>query len=167
VSATRGKVGERRRIEQPGQKRRDRRLAVGAADGRHAPPGEEVLAQELRQRAVREPAVEQRLDLGVAAREGVADDRQVGRRLEVLRAVAFDDRESLSAQEVAHRREDAGVRTGHGEPRIGATRRGGHSVPPMPMKWTRLHIPMSPGLPRAVVAVNGRADIMRHRPAPA
>ena len=71
---------------------------------------EEVVADRFGQRAVADLAVEHLLELGVAARDGVADDHQVEVVGDVLRGVAVEHRDALGGQEVAHRRIDVLVR---------------------------------------------------------
>ena len=63
--------------QQPSGQRRRRRLAVRAGDDDRARAPEEVLANRFGQRAVADLAIEHFLELGVAARDRVADDDEV------------------------------------------------------------------------------------------
>ena len=63
--------------QQPAGQRRGRRLAVRAGDDDGARAPEEVIADRLGQRAIADLPVEHFLELGVAARDGVADDDEV------------------------------------------------------------------------------------------
>ena len=72
-------------LQDPGEQRGRRRFSVRAGDDEVVFSAQEELLQRLRQREVVELAIEHRLDLRVAARDGVADDDEVRVRREVLR----------------------------------------------------------------------------------
>ena len=65
-------------------------------------------------------------DRRIAARQGVADDDQVGRGVEVRRIITFAQRDALGLELRAHGRIDLGVRTGHAVPE--RTRQHGHTA---------------------------------------
>ena len=83
-----------------------------ARDGRDLAPAQHVLGQPLRARDVRQAAVQQALDDGLAAAHDVADDDHVGVQVELRGVVALDQRDALRLELRAHRRVDVGVRTG-------------------------------------------------------
>ncbi len=92
--------------EQPARQRRRRRFPMcpGDDDGACAP--EKVIAHGFRQRAVADLAVQHLLELGVPARDGVADDDQVDVRGDVFCRVPAQRDNPLRLQEVTHRRVD-------------------------------------------------------------
>ena len=65
------------------------RLAMRPGDHQDPLLAEEKMPQRLGHREIRQSALEQRLRLGIGARDDVADHDQVGRGREVLRAEAF------------------------------------------------------------------------------
>jgi hypothetical protein len=64
-------------------------------------------------RTRRQAAIEDRLHQRIAARDDVADHEQVGFQVDLLGAVAFDQRDALRLELRAHRRIDARVATRH------------------------------------------------------
>jgi hypothetical protein len=58
---------------------------VGSGDDHGARAPQELFANDLRQRAVAELALEHRFEFGVAARNGIADHHQVDVRRDVVR----------------------------------------------------------------------------------
>ena len=63
--------------QQPAGQRRRRRLAVRAGDDDRARAPQKVLADRFGQRAVANLAIEHLFELGIAARDRVADDHQI------------------------------------------------------------------------------------------
>jgi len=90
-------------VEDPGQHRGGRRLPVRAGDDDRVPAGEEALLEESGHRRVPQPPVEDLFRLGVPPPHGVADDDEIGSRVEVPRIVSLEDPD-------AHLREDRGGR---------------------------------------------------------
>jgi hypothetical protein len=89
---------EARGLEDPGEDRGDRALAVGPRDGEHPLVDEHVLREPLRPGRVRQPPVEDRLDHGLAARHRVSDDVEVrGIPVELLRVIALVERDAQVA----------------------------------------------------------------------
>ena len=99
-------------LEDPGQQRSGGGLAVRAGDDQRALAANEEVLQQLRQRAIAQLVVQHVLRLRVAARNGVADDDQVGLVREVLLRVARDDLDLPVRQEGGHGRIDVLVRAG-------------------------------------------------------
>ena len=95
--------------QQPARQRRRRGLAVRAGDDDRPRAPEEVLADRLGQRAVADLAIEHLLELGVAARDGVADDDEVEVGGDVLGAVAV---EASGCPRARGSRSSAGRRSG-------------------------------------------------------
>ena len=93
------------RQQPPGQRRR-RRLAVRAGDDDRSCAPEESIANRFGQRAVPDFAFEHALELGVAARDRIADDHQIDVRADVICRIAGHDADALGLEEVAHRRID-------------------------------------------------------------
>ena len=81
--------------QHPADQRRRRRLAVRAGDDDRARAPEELLADRFRQRAVADLAVQHRLELGVAARDRVADHHQIEFAGDVLGVVAVERADAL------------------------------------------------------------------------
>ena len=109
---------EHRRIDaavrqQPAGQRRRRGLAVRAGEDDRARAPQEVIADRFRQRAVADLPLEHRLELRVAARDGIADDHQVDVVGDVLGGVAGGDGNALTGEKVAHRRIDVLVGAAH------------------------------------------------------
>ena len=88
------RIGAAVRQQPPGQRRR-RRLAVRAGDDDRPRAPEEMVADRLGQRAVADLPVEHFLELGVAARDGVADDHQVDVGGDVRGVVALERGDAL------------------------------------------------------------------------
>ena len=99
--------------QQPSGQRRRRRLAVCTGEDDRAGPPQEVIANRLRQRAVAELALENRLELRIAAGDGVAHHHEVDVVGDVLRRVTGECRDPLRDEEVAHRRIDLLIRSLH------------------------------------------------------
>jgi hypothetical protein len=95
-----------------------RRLAVGAGDDERPAAGEEEARQGLRHRDERQPAALGLDRLRVVARHGVADDDQVGGRLEVLRIEADVRPHAAALEERAHRRVERPVGAAHAVPQL-------------------------------------------------
>jgi hypothetical protein len=103
-------------VVDPGGHRGRRRLAVGAGDDERLPVGEEEAGQRLRHRQDLEPALASRGRLGIVATDGVADDDEIRRRLEVVRAVADLWGYAGLLEQGAHRRVERPVRASHAVP---------------------------------------------------
>jgi hypothetical protein len=102
---------EDRRVElavrqQPSGQRRGRRLAMRAGEDDRSRSPEELLADRLRERAIANLPLQHAFQLGVAARDGVADDHQVDVAGDVLRRIAGHRADPLAGEKVAHRRVD-------------------------------------------------------------
>ena len=85
--------------QQPADQRRRRGLAVRAGDHHRSRRPQELLAHELRQRAVADLPVEHRFQFGIAARDRVADDDQVDVGGDVLGAGSRRARDALARAE--------------------------------------------------------------------
>jgi hypothetical protein len=101
--------------QHPAGQRRRRRFAVRAGDHDRACAPEKVLADGLGQRAVSNFSIEDLFELGVAARDRVADDDEIEVRRDVLGAIAREGRDAFGGEEVAHRRVDILIRSAHVE----------------------------------------------------
>src|SRR5262245_60290020 len=86
-------------------------MRPGDDDRARAP--QEVIAHRLGQRTVPDLAVEDLLELRIAARNRVADDHEIQVGRDVLRPVALECRDLLLRQEIAHRGIDVLVRSAH------------------------------------------------------
>ena len=104
--------GEAGGLEQPRHQRGRRRLSVCAGDDDVVASAQEEKLQHLRQRKVRQLAVEDFLDLRVAAPDSVADHDEVRVGREVFRAVATAQRDAFLLQKRRHRRINVLVGTG-------------------------------------------------------
>ena len=93
-------------LEQPCEQRRGGRLAMRAGDDERAFAAQELVLEQLRQRAVVELLPERELGLGVTARDGVADDDQVRFVREVGLAERLG-RDAALLEEGGHRWVDA------------------------------------------------------------
>jgi hypothetical protein len=65
---------------------------------------EPLIADRFRQRCVPDTAVEDGLELRVTARDGVADDDEIGASGDVFSAISLEHADSFSRKKVAHRR---------------------------------------------------------------
>ena len=110
-------------LEDPGQERRGRRLAVGARDREHPAVLEYLARQPFRTGDVRQRAVEQRLDHRLAARHDVADHHDIGGRVELRGLVACEHLDAELLELRAHRRVELAV--GAGDAMAGGARNGG------------------------------------------
>ena len=88
-----------------------RRLAVRAGDDDRPRAPQKVLADRFGQRAVPDLPIEHFLELGIAARDRVADDDQVEIGGDVLRPIAGERRNAFGREKVAHRRIDVLIRS--------------------------------------------------------
>ena len=88
---------------------------MGAGDDDRSPTPQKELSDCLRQGHVRNPEVEHRLDLRIAARHGVADDDQVGGRVEMAGVEPLVGINSQALQQGAHRGINVGVGPGYPE----------------------------------------------------
>ena len=109
-------------LEDPGEHRRRPGLAVRSRDREDVAAGEDLLGEPLRPARVGDVGVEDRFDQRVAARERVADDIEIGRELELLGVVAFDQLDAERLELIAHRRVDVGVAAGHPVPGVAGER---------------------------------------------
>ena len=102
-------------LEGPCKEGRGGGLAVGAGDDERAASADEKLLEQLGQRAVAKPLVEHGLGLGVAARDGIAHDHEVGVVGEVVGVVGRGDGDAPCGEEPGHGRVDVLVGAGDGE----------------------------------------------------
>src|SRR2546428_11490 len=88
--------------QQPSGQRRRRRLAMRAGnhDGTRAP--EKVFTDRFRQRAVQNLTIQHFFELGISARDRVADDDQIEIAGDVLGIVADQNGDTLGGEEIAH-----------------------------------------------------------------
>jgi hypothetical protein len=87
---------------------------VRAGDGQHPAVAQHILGEPLRPGHVGQPAIEDRLHQRIAARDDVADDEEIRRRVELLDGRAFDQADALRLELRAHRRIDVGIAAGDG-----------------------------------------------------
>ena len=97
---------------------------MGASDDDRARAPQKVLANRFGQRAEANLAIEHLFELGVAARDCVADNHQVEIAGDMVGLISCERPDSLGGQEVAHRRVDVLVRPAHVEP--SPLQHGGH-----------------------------------------
>jgi len=100
-------------VQHPRQQRARGRLAVRSDDDGATTVAHEEPHERFGHRAVRNPGREHRLDLGIAARHRVADDHEIGSRLEILGAIALAIRNAEIGEERAHRRVDGLIGARH------------------------------------------------------
>ena len=79
-------------------------FAVRAGDDERLAAGEELLAQQRGHRSEGNALVEHAFHFGIAARERIADDDEVGRGIEIRFGVGLQDRNAERAKQVAHGR---------------------------------------------------------------
>ena len=101
--------------QQPAGERRRRRLAMRAGNDDRARTPQEVFADRLGKRAVANLSIEHFFELGVPARDRVADHDEIQITTDVLGAVADEDGHTLGSEELAHRRIDVLIRPSHVE----------------------------------------------------
>src|SRR5438105_13868787 len=77
------------------------------------PAAEHVLGEPLRPRNIALPALENGLHQGIAARDDVADDPNVGAQGELRRVEAFGKLDAEPRELLAHRRIDVGIAAGN------------------------------------------------------
>ena len=100
-------------FQYPGQHRSRRRLAVRAGDAKDPAALQHIFRQPLRARDIGQALVENGFEQRVAARNRVADDKNIGLQSHLTGCEAFDQLDAGRAQLVAHRRVDIGVAAGH------------------------------------------------------
>ena len=116
--------------QHPSRQRRRRRFSVRARDDDRLRAPQELLAYRFRQRTVSNLAVEDLLQLEIAAGDGVAHDDEVEIRGDVLGSIADERRDAFRGEEVAHRRVDVLIRSTHVEPfSLQQRRQRGHCRP--------------------------------------
>ena len=115
-----------RLLQYPGQYRRGGGLAVGAGNAKNPALAENILGQPLRPRHVGPVSVENFLKQRIAARNGIADDEQIGIQADLIRAVSFGQEDALLFQLGAHRWIDVGIAAG--DPMAGGTRQEGDAA---------------------------------------
>ncbi len=124
-------------LEDPGEQRSGRGLAVRARDREHPALLAAPRGQPFRPRDIGHAALEQRLHHRLAARHDVADHDHVRRRIELRGLEAFDELDTERLELRAHRRVYVAIRAGDREARgraIAAT--PPMNVPQMPRMWT-------------------------------
>jgi hypothetical protein len=99
-------------VEDPGQHRGGRGLAVGTGHGQHPFITQDMVADPLRTRYVAQAAVQDFLDQRITTRHHVPDHIQVGIERHLVRAVTLDQLDALGFELGAHRRIDVGVAPG-------------------------------------------------------
>ena len=99
-------------VEDPRQHGGRRGLAVSSGDDQHFFAAQEFVVQQLRKRAERDALVEDVLQFYVAAGHGIADDDQVGPRLQVLASNGCATGMPRSRKKIGHRRIGGGIGTG-------------------------------------------------------
>ena len=97
--------------QQPAGERRRRGLAVGAGNHDRPRAPQKVIADRLRQRAIPPLLLEHRLQLRVAARNGVAHDHEIDVGRDVRSVVSGEGADLFRFQKRAHRRVDVFVRS--------------------------------------------------------
>src|SRR3954452_19864534 len=97
--------------QQPARQRRRGRLPVRAGENNRTGAPEKMFADRLGQRAIADLSVQRLLELGVAARNRVADDDQVEITGDVLRLISDERANPFRGEEVAHRRVHVLVRS--------------------------------------------------------
>jgi len=114
-------------LEDPGDQSRRGGLAVGAGDYYRAVTADAKFAQGVGKRHVGDAAVEDLLDLDIAAGNDIADHNQIRRRIQMSRIKSGKNLNLLLREEIAHRRIDAAVRTADLVPLVFQQRgQGGH-----------------------------------------
>ena len=83
---------------------------MGSGDHNGARLPEELVANHFRQRREADLAIEHFLQLGVTARDGIADDDELDVRGDALGAVPLECLDAFPRQEIAHRRVHTEVR---------------------------------------------------------
>ena len=86
---------------------------MGACHGQHPLLAQHILGQPLGAGHIGQALVENLLQQRIAARNGIADDEQVGRDADLRRIVTLDQIDALGFELGAHRRIDIGIATGH------------------------------------------------------
>ncbi len=97
-------------FQHPGDQRGHRGLPVRARDCDDPAPVQHRLAQPLRSRQIAEAAVQQRFHGRIAARQRIAHQHEIRSGFQVIRRVAFRQRDPGFAQLGAHGRVGIGVR---------------------------------------------------------
>ena len=135
-----GGVGAAGYFVDPGEHAGGGGFAVGAGDDEALAVGEELVVDEGGHGGEGDArvggAVEDELEFGVAAGDGVAYDDEVGGGLEVGGAVGFEDGDALGAELVGHGRVGGGVEPVTRWPCARSMpAREAMAVPQMPMRW--------------------------------
>ena len=116
LSEIRGEAADQVRGLLPGVLQDPRRhggrggLSVGAGDDDVVAAAQEMGAEDFGERGVVELPVQHGLDLGIATRDGVADDDKSLLFRKILGAVSREDLDAALGKEVAHRREGLIIR---------------------------------------------------------
>ena len=95
---------------------------MGGAMG-SSPAAQEANFQSLRQRIIKQFAVQHRLNLRIPPRHGIADDNKVRIVRNIFRPETVADRNPLALEESGHRRIHIVIRTRHFHPAIAQRRR--------------------------------------------
>ncbi len=102
-------------FENPGQQRSGRGLAVRAGDNDGALAANKVFLEQLGQRAEAQLPFEHDFGLGVAARDGVADNDKVGLVIEIGLGVAVHHRDLFRGEKGGHGRINVLIRASDGK----------------------------------------------------
>src|SRR6267143_6708809 len=100
-------------IQDPRQHGGDGGLSMGAGHCQDMPAAEYMLGQPLGPRNIPLPAVENCFHQGIAARDDVADDPNVGAQRELLLVEALGKLDAERRKLLAHRRIDVGIAAGN------------------------------------------------------
>ena len=97
-------------LHHPRRDARRRRLAVRARDDERATPADKLFLDRLGLRAIEQATIQSLFQLRIAARDDIADDDAIGRRLKVLGLVTLHDGDAQLREHRGHRRIDVFVR---------------------------------------------------------
>ena len=142
-----------RHVEDPGQHRCRRRLAMGAGDGQHLPAAQKLLMHQGGHGSERQPLIQHVFHFDIAARKGVADHDQIGARAQVRFRKRLRDHNANARQEIRHRRIGRDIGAGDEKAALlqhAGERRHGGAADSNQMDMARLHRPCAlPGRVRS------------------
>src|SRR5262249_21457362 len=87
-------------------------LAMRAGNDNRSVARDEIFLEQLGHGAIRDGVGEDSLDFGIASRDGVADDGEIGGGLEIFLAIAFKPRDAERTEKSGCGWIDVDVRTG-------------------------------------------------------